>query len=73
MDRHRNDRRGEPRQKGKASKRPKHWHRGKSEAERWAAVNLPDVGSGADPTTGVPIPHRSIDRKHSRRRHGDTA
>ena len=60
-------------QKGKRGKRRKNWHRGRGEARRWEAVQLPDVGSGADPTTGVPIPQRGVDRKHSRQRHGDAA
>jgi hypothetical protein len=44
------------RQKHKGRKRPKHWHRGAGEARRWAALRLPEVGSGADPTTGAPQP-----------------
>jgi hypothetical protein len=46
------------RQKHKGLKRPKHWrrhwHRGPGEALRWARVRLPDVRSGAYPTTGHP-------------------
>jgi hypothetical protein len=45
------------RQKHKGPKRPKHWHRGAGEARRWARIRLPDVGSGADPTTGLPEPN----------------
>jgi hypothetical protein len=53
-------------QRGKGNKRRKHWHRGQGEARRWLRSQLPDVGSGADPTGGEPAPvHRS-------RRSGDT-
>jgi len=47
---------GRRRQKHKGRKRPKHWHRGAGEARRWAVLRLPDVGSGADPTSGAPQP-----------------
>lgn len=47
------------RQKHKGLKRPKSWHRGAVEARRWAATQLPDVGSGANPTAGTPRPRRS--------------
>lgn len=46
------------RQKHKDRKRPKHWHRGQTEATRWQAIELPDVATGADPTTGTPRPLR---------------
>lgn len=47
-------------QKGKGHKRRKQWHRGRGEAQRWQLLRLPDVGSGADPTSGGPEPvHRS--------------
>lgn len=48
------------RQKGKGSKRRKRWHRGRGEARLFdrALTELPDVASGADPTTGEPIPLR---------------
>ncbi len=47
------------RQKGKHRKRAKAWHRGAGEARRWSALALPDVASGADPTTAQPVPHRN--------------
>ncbi len=37
-------------------KRPKNWHRGQREDWLHLHTQLPDVGSGADPTTGAPIP-----------------
>lgn len=43
-------------QKGKSKKRPKSWHRGHVEARAFKKNELPDVGSGADPTSGVPKP-----------------
>lgn len=46
------------RHKPKGLKRRKNWHRGKGEARRWQRTELPDVGSGADPTTGAPTPLR---------------
>lgn len=46
------------RQHFKGKKRMKGWHRGRTEAGRWARTQLPDVGSGADPTTGTPAPLR---------------
>jgi hypothetical protein len=58
-------------QKHKGRKRPKHWHRGQSEARRWQATQLPDVGSGADPTAGAPTPvHRARPAGNTHR--GDT-
>ena len=42
-------------QKGKHHKRRRSWHRGRVEARRWLQVDLPDGGSGADPT-GAPTP-----------------
>jgi hypothetical protein len=50
-------------QKAKAKRRPKHWHQGHE------LVELPEVGSGADPTSGEPTPCREADRRH--RRGGD--
>lgn len=60
------------RQKGKGNKRKKSWHRGRGESRRFAKTmrQLPDVGSGADPTTGAPIPLRK-DSGPSRL-HGDS-
>lgn len=43
-------------QKGKHHKRPKAWHRGTNEDRRYRRTRLPDVNSGADPTTGTPQP-----------------
>lgn len=43
-------------QKGKSKKRPKSWHRGHVEARAFKKNELPDVGSGADPTSGAPKP-----------------
>jgi hypothetical protein len=40
------------RQHHRGKKRLKGWHRGRGEARRWARSVLPDVQSGADPTTG---------------------
>lgn len=40
--------------KPKSRKRPRRWHHGAREARRWDAIDLPDVASGADPTTGTP-------------------
>jgi hypothetical protein len=44
--------------KPKGHKRPKSWHRGQVESHRWQAVDLPEVDSGANPTTGKPAPWR---------------
>jgi hypothetical protein len=44
------------RQKGKGTKRPKSWHRGRPEARRWTHTQLPALDTGADPTTGGPTP-----------------
>lgn len=49
------------RQHHRGKKRPKNWHRGKTEGRRWARNELPDLGTGADPTSGAPTPLR---RKH---------
>lgn len=47
------------RQHHKGKKRPKTWHRGRTEVARWRRVaDLPDLGSGADPTSGAPTPLR---------------
>jgi hypothetical protein len=46
------------RQHFKGSKRLRRWHRTGAEDRRFARTRLPDVGSGADPTAGVPIPVR---------------
>lgn len=50
-------------QKGKKHKRRKSWHRGKSEARNWRRVQLPELGSGADPTEGAPTPVRNDGRR----------
>lgn len=48
------------RQHHKGKKRMKSWHRGQSEARLWARVELPDLGTGAEPTSGQPQPiHRN--------------
>lgn len=52
------------RQHFKGKKRMKSWHRGQSEARRWRGSDLPDLGTGADPTAGEPAP------LHHRRRTG---
>jgi hypothetical protein len=54
-----------PHPRGK--KRPKHWHTAER-ARKWDAVDLPDVGSGAEPT-GEPRPVPRSPR--NRRGHGD--
>jgi hypothetical protein len=51
----------------KGKRRPKHWHR-RDEIDRWDAADLPDVGSGADPTAGTPRPPRRV----AGRNRGDT-
>lgn len=43
------------RQHGKGKKRLRGWHRGRNVGRAAARRPLPDVGSGADPTAGVPI------------------
>ncbi len=48
------------RQKGKGAKRRKGWHRGRVEGRRWLHSQIPDVRSGADPTTGTPSPPRRV-------------
>jgi hypothetical protein len=62
---------GHRRQKGKGSKRLKSWHRGRGEARRWRTVarRLPELGTGADPTAGEPVPYP----RGPSRMHGDTA
>lgn len=58
------------RQHHRGKKRPKHWHRGHNEARQWKRTELPDLGTGADPTSGAPRPLR---RKQSGGRvHGDS-
>lgn len=57
------------RQKHKSKKRPKTWHRGRAEARLWSASELPDVGSGADPTQGRPDPLR----RQGKQNRGDAA
>ena len=54
----------------RGKKRLKKWHRGKGEAHRWENRQLPDVGSGADPTTGQPIRLRR--NQPGGRVHGDS-
>lgn len=63
---------GQRRQKPKGRKRPREWHRGQGEADRWDATPLPDVASGADPTTGEPMPVHLHPRTGKQQR-GDTA
>lgn len=47
------------RQHHKGMKRPRSWHRGQTEARHWRRLDLPDLRTGADPTTGEPTPvHR---------------
>lgn len=46
-------------QKGKGGKRRRDWHHGKgSEAHRHDPIMWPDLGTGADPTSGAPQPIR---------------
>lgn len=56
-------------QHGKGHKRKRSWHRGRGEARDWAATALPDVGTGADPTTATPVPLRRTGKTNR----GDTA
>jgi hypothetical protein len=59
-------------QKGKHRKRAKGWHRGHSEARHGQQVQLPEVDSGADTTSGQPQPvHRNRPAGNTHR--GDTA
>jgi len=58
------------RQHHRGKKRLKGWHRGRGEARRWAATDLPDLQTGADPTQGEPAPiHRS--RRTGKQQHGE--
>lgn len=58
------------RQHHRGKKRPKSWHRGKGEARHWDAQrDLPDLGTGADPTSGQPTPLRR--NQPGGRIHGD--
>lgn len=52
------------RQHHRGKKRPKAWHRGRTEARQWQRHgDLPDLGTGADPTTGAPSPRRRSGRQ----------
>jgi hypothetical protein len=47
---------------------PEHSHGGRGEAGQWPTTRLPDVGSGAGPTTGAPRSFRHTKRDHPTRR-----
>jgi hypothetical protein len=50
---------GRREQRSKGRKRPRSWHRGQGEADRWKTIELPDLGTDTPPT-GAPIPvHRN--------------
>lgn len=55
----------------KGKKRPRHYHRGRGEARRWARVDRrwPDLDTGADPTLAEPVRLR----RKGRPDRGDTA
>jgi hypothetical protein len=53
---------GEIRQKGKGKARGRGWH------QRRELVELPEVGSGADPTTGKPTPLHEHERRRRKGR-----
>jgi len=57
------------RQHHRGKKRLKGWHRGKGEARNWGRIDLPDLGTGADPTSGEPAPLRR--NQPGGRIHGD--
>ena len=57
------------RQHHKGLKRPRHWHRGKGEARRWAHLRLPDLETGADPT-GQPVANH-LQRRTGKQQRGD--
>jgi hypothetical protein len=59
------------RQHHRGKKRPRSWHRGKSEHARWQRFGqqLPELGTGADPTTAEPVRLR----RKGRPDRGDTA
>ena len=55
-------------QHSKGKKRPRDWHARLSEERAWAAILLPEVDSGADPTTGEPVPVHKHRRTGNMRR-----
>lgn len=59
------------RQHFKGRKRLKSWHRGQAEGRRWARTALPDLNTGADPTTGTPQPIH-LERRTGKQQRGDS-
>lgn len=59
------------RQAGKGKKRRKSWHR-RGEEKRFYRDPLPEVGSGADPTAGAPIPLARTGKTTGTKRRGQS-